>query len=88
MSRLHYTLSRIAVVFVTFSAPFLSHWFSPFTVDFIPSPFLSPLFVPLKGDIHLQRQYFVSYYSISAASSSTRTLKKRVKKWRHVQNFK
>jgi len=79
MSRLHYALSRIAVVFVTFSAPFLSHWFSPITVDFIPSPFLSPFYVPLKGDIHLQLQYFVSYYSISAASSSSRTLKKEWK---------
>ena len=88
MSRLHYALSRIAVVFVTFSAPLLSHWFSSITVDFILSPFLSPFFVLLKGDIHLQLQYFVSYYSISAASSSSRTLKKGMKIWRHVQNFK
>jgi hypothetical protein len=88
MSRLHYALSRIAFVFVTFYASFLSHWSSPITVDFIPSPFLSPFFAPLKGDIHLQLQYCVSYYAISAASSSSGTLKKGMKKWRHVQNFK
>jgi hypothetical protein len=89
MSRLHYALSQIAFVFVTFSAPFLSHWSSPITVDFIPSPFLSRFFfVSLKGDIHLQLQYFVFYYSISAASSSSGTFKKGIKKWGHVQNFK
>jgi hypothetical protein len=88
MSRLHYALSRIAVVFVTFSASFLSHWFSPITVDFIASPFLSVFPPLLKEDIHLQLQYFVSFYSVSAASSSSRTLRKGMKKWRRVQNFK
>lgn len=66
--------------------PFLRHFFHigfPLLQSTLSPVHFFLLFffvVPLKGDIHLQLQYFVSSYSISAASSSSTTLKKKTEK--------
>lgn len=49
MSRLHYALSRISVVFVTFSASFLSHWFPPcYSRLYLQSIYFSLFFCPFE----------------------------------------